>query len=195
MLFQWLELLGNYEKWKCAGVKNANGGTRTSGLTKKAVTYFISEYLDTLQTKKSPDQVMSKMKYIEKKFKEAEDFLRNTGAGLTSFDEKMGVSNIRQKLFSICPFYFQVKPFMSESVSVNPPYIGESGLNENFSEMLFGTCTREGRGLHGSIAEDGIDVHSKDEISSGEEEPDFEEELSAQQEPNQEAPSQGTSFI
>ena len=94
LLFQWLELPGNYEKWKCARVKNANGGTRTSGLTKKAVTYLISEYLDTLQTKKSPDQVMSKMRYSEKKFKEAEDFLRNIGEGLTFFDEKMGVTKI-----------------------------------------------------------------------------------------------------
>ena len=84
---------------------------------------------------------------------------------------------------------------MSKSVSVNPPYIGESGLNKNFSEILFGTCTGQKRGLYESIAEDGIDVHFEDEISSGEEEPDFEEELSAQQEPNQEAPSQGTSCI
>ena len=84
---------------------------------------------------------------------------------------------------------------MSESVSVNPPYVGESGLNENFSKMLFGTSTRQGQGLYESIAEDGIDVNSEAEISSNEEEPDFEEELLAQQEPNQEAPSQGTSSI
>ena len=29
--------------------------------------------------KKTSEQVMSKMRYIEKKFEEAEDFLRNTG--------------------------------------------------------------------------------------------------------------------
>ena len=75
LLFQWLELPANYEKWKCAGVKNVNGGTRTSALTKKAITYLIFEYLDTMQTKKSPNQVMSKMRYTGKKFKKAKDFL------------------------------------------------------------------------------------------------------------------------
>lgn len=93
-LFEWLELPGNYDKWKCAGIRSSNGSTRTSGLTKKAITGIISTYLDTLNTKKSPDQVMSKMRYVEKKFKETEDFLRNTGEGLTSNDEKMGITKI-----------------------------------------------------------------------------------------------------
>ena len=172
-----------------------NGGTRTFGLTKKAITYLISKYLDTMQTKKNPDEVMSKMRYSEKKFKEAKDFLRNTSEGLTSFDEKMGITKIREKVLSICPFYFQVKPFMSKSVFVNPQYIGDSGLNENFSKMLFGTSIGQGQGFYESIAEDGIDINSEDEISNDEEEPDFEEKLLAQQKPNQEAPSLGTSSI
>ena len=54
-LFQWLDLPGNYEKWKCAGVKSSTGSIKTSGLTKKAVTKIISEYLETLQTKKTPE--------------------------------------------------------------------------------------------------------------------------------------------
>ena len=33
-LFQWLDLPGNYEKWKCARVKSSTGSTKTFGLTK-----------------------------------------------------------------------------------------------------------------------------------------------------------------
>lgn len=109
-LFEWLELPGNYAKWKCAGIRNPSGSMKTSGLTKKAVTGIISNYLESLNTKKSTDQIMSKIRYLEKRFKEAEDFLRNTGEGLTSNDEKMGISKIRDKVLSICPLYFQVNP-------------------------------------------------------------------------------------
>jgi hypothetical protein len=61
---------------------------------------------------------------VEKKFKEVEDFLRNIGEGLISIDEKLGLlkSEIRLPLFVY--FTFRVKPIMSESIVVNPPYIG-----------------------------------------------------------------------
>ena len=131
-------MLGNYEKWKCVGIKSSTRSTKTSGLTKKAVTKIISKYLKILQTKKTPEQVMSKMRYIEKKFKEAEDYLRNTSEGLTTVDVKMGIMVIRDKVLSICPFYYQVKLFMSESTAVNPPYLGETSTNKSFKDMLFG---------------------------------------------------------
>jgi len=73
--------------------------------------------------KKTSEQVMSKMRYVEKKFKEAEDFLRNTGEGLTFNDEKLGIAKIRDKVISTCPFYFRVKPIMFESVAVNLPML------------------------------------------------------------------------
>ena len=93
--------------WKCAGSKNSNGSSRTSGLrTKKAVTNIISTHLETLNTKKTLEQVMSKLKYVEKKFKEAEDYLRGTGVGIMSNDEKMGITKIQEKVLSLCPFYY-----------------------------------------------------------------------------------------
>lgn len=193
-LFQWLEEPGNYDKWKCAGVKSSSGSTRTSGLTKKAVTHIISRHLDTLHTKKTPEQIMSKMRYVEKKFKDAEDYLRSTGEGLNSNDEKMGITVIRDKVLSLCPFYYQVKPFMSESVAFNPPYLGETGMNESFQELLFGTSS--GYGLHDSIAEE--EEGNDNEVqspSTQEEEPDFETESSAQQDQNHQPTSEGKSFI
>ena len=97
---------------------------------------------------------MSKMRYVEKKFKEAEDFLRNIGKGLTSTDEKLGIAKLKDKVTSICPFYFGVKPIMYESVVVNPPYIGETGMTENIEEMLFGTSI--GQGFHESMVDEGV---------------------------------------
>ena len=88
---------------------------------------------------------MSKMRYVKKK---AEDFLRNTGEGLTSTDEKLGIAKIKDKVISICrvslTFYFQVKPIMYESVVVNPPYIGKTGMTKNIEKMLFGTSIGQG---------------------------------------------------
>ena len=141
----------NYEMWKGAWIRNASGATRTSGLTKKAEFITISNLLDTFNTKKTFEQVMSKMRYVKKKFKEAEDFLRNTGEGLTSTDKKLGIAKIKDKVTSICrvslTFYFQVKSIMYESVVVNPPYIGITGMTKNIEEMLFGTSI--GQGFHG----------------------------------------------
>ena len=55
-LFQWLDLLVNYEKWKCVGIKISTRSTKTSGLSKKAITKIISKYLKTFQTKKTLEQ-------------------------------------------------------------------------------------------------------------------------------------------
>ena len=188
-LFEWLEVPGNYEMWKGAGIRNASGATRTSGLTKKAVSVTISNFLDTFNTKKTSEQVMSKMRYIEKKFKEAEDFLRNTGEGLTSTDEKLGIAKIKDKVISICPFYFRVKPIMSESVAVNPPYIGETGMTENIEEMLFGTSI--GHGFHDSMVDEGDNEIAEEEDSSGDEEANFEDDSFPGSESIPDVPTQG----
>ena len=192
-LFQWLDFPGNYEKWKCAWVKSSTGSTKTSGLTKKAVTKIISEYLETLQTKKTPEQVMSRMRYIEKKFKDAEDYLRNTGEGITATDDKMEIVGICDKVLSICPFYYQVKSFMSESTAVNPPYLGETGTNESFKDMLFGNNIAER--LDERLADDIEELNSVDENSSSKEEPDYEADITTAEEPIPETASEGTILI
>ena len=121
---------------------------------------------------------MRKMRYIEKKFKEAEDYLRNTSEGLTAADDKIGIMVIRNKFLSICLFYYQVKPFMSKSAAVNPPYLGEIGTNKSFKDMFFGNNTIQG--LHESLPNGTKDLNSEDENSSAEEEPDYEADITAQ---------------
>ena len=189
-MFQWLALPRNYEKWKCDGIKSSTGLARTSGLTKKAVTKIISKYLETLQTKKTPERVMSRVRYIEKKFKEAEDYLQNTVEGLTTVDDKMGIMVICDKVLSICPFYYQVKLFMSESAAINPPYLGETSTNESFEDMLFGNYTAQG--LHEPLPNDTEDLNSEEENSSSEEEPDYKADITAQEEPILETVLEGT---
>ena len=132
---------------------------------------------------------MSKMRYVEKKFKEAEDFLRNIGEGLTSTDEKLGIAKLKDKVTSICPFYFGVKPIMYESVVVNPPYIGETGMTENIEEMLFGTSI--GQGFHESMVDEGGNGNCEEEDSSDDEEANFEEEKFPGSKPIPNAPCQG----
>ena len=136
---------------------------------------------------------MSRMRYIEKKFKDGEDYLRNTGQGITVADDKMGIVGIRDKVLSICPFYYQVKPFMSESAAVNPPYLGETGTNESFEDMLFGNNTAEG--LDERLADDTEELNSANENSSSEEELDYEADITAPEDPILETASEGTILI
>jgi len=175
--------------WKGVGIRNASGATRTSRLTKKTIIIIISNFLDTLNTKKISEHVMSKMRYVEKKFKEVEDFLRNTGEGLTSTDEKLGIAEMRDKVISICPFYFRVKLIMSESVVVNPPYIGETGVTENIEKMLFVTSIAQR--LHESMVEEGGIGNCEEDESSDDEKLDFEEDSFPGLEPIPTVPSQG----
>ena len=157
-----------------AGIINASATTQTSGFTKKVVFVIISNFLDTFNMKKTSEQVMSKMRYIEKNFKEAEDFLRNTSEGLTSTHGKLGIAKIKDMVTSICPFYFRVKPIMSESVVVNPPYIGETGMTENIKNLLFGTSI--GHGFHDSIVDEGDNGIGEEDDSSDDEEANFEDD-------------------
>lgn len=41
---------------------------------------------------------------------------------------------------------------MSESVAMNPPYVGETGMDENIPEVLFGMSSEDG--IHDSLQED-----------------------------------------
>ena len=76
----------------------------------------------------------------------------------------------------MCPFYYQVKPIMSESVAVNPLYIGESGVNGNVQELLFDTSYAQG--LEDSVQEEFDNPFEGN--TSVEDEPKLEENLSIQ---------------
>ena len=96
----------------------------------------------------------------------------------------------KDKVTSICPFYFRVKPIMSESVAVNPPYIGETDTTENIEEMLFGTSI--GQGFRESMDDEGSNGNNyEEEEFSDDDEANFEEESLPDSEPIPDAPFQG----
>lgn len=152
LLLQWLGLSGNFEKWKCAGIRNAEKKNRTSSMPKKSMASLISDYLKDHHVIKSVDQVLNKMRYVEDKYKDAKDFLHATGEGLSTEDEKMAVSTIRDKVYQKCPFYDIINPIMRDSVSITLPYGGESNTVENISKILFNDSTL--RGDFKSLVED-----------------------------------------
>jgi hypothetical protein len=45
LLLQWLGLSRNFEKWKCAGIRNAEKKNRTSNMPNRSVAALISDYL------------------------------------------------------------------------------------------------------------------------------------------------------
>ncbi|KAG0608352.1 hypothetical protein M758_8G099100 [Ceratodon purpureus] len=146
MLIEWLGLPGNYDKWKCAGIRNTEKkkSKTFSSMPKKSVAGLISDYLRQHLMFKTADQILNKMRYIEDKYKDAKDFLNNTGEGLTTEDEKRAITSIDAKLKKLCPFYDAINPIMKDSVSITPPYVGESGPSEDLSEMLFTDSTVRG---------------------------------------------------
>lgn len=144
ILFDYLGSPGIYDKWKGAGMRRSGGSQQTSGWTKKKVCESISTYLATRNVLKDVDQVKNKMRHIEKKYKEAKDFLRNTGEGLTTDDAKMGETFIREKVLRLCPFFEIVDPYMTDNASNNPPYIAETGNSEDFEDLLRNDSTVRG---------------------------------------------------
>jgi hypothetical protein len=121
-------------------------------MPKRSVAALISDYLKDHHVIKSMDQVLNKMHYVENKYKDAKDFLQATGEGLFTEEEKMGISTIKDKVYQKCPFFDIINPILRDSVSITPPYIGESGSVENISEMLFNDSTL--RGDFESLVED-----------------------------------------
>jgi hypothetical protein len=113
-------------------------------MPKRSVAGFISNYLKEHHVIKSVDKVLNKMRYLEDKYKDVKDFLHATSEGLSSEDEKMAISTTMEKVYQKCPFYDIINPIMKDSVSITLPYVGESGISENISDMLFSDSTLQG---------------------------------------------------
>ena len=137
LLFEWLGLPGNFEKWKCGGKMKADKKIRAHGTSKKSLATLISTYFKQNQKTKSTDQIINKMRYIEDRYKKVKDFLNSTGEGFSTNDEKMSITSIREKVLERCPFYDKVHPLMKDSVSITPPSVGESGVSQSISNIFF----------------------------------------------------------
>ena len=132
-----------WELWKVEVRWNTQCWKKEQDLSmpKKSVASLISDYLKDHHVIKSVDQVLNKMRYAEDKYKDAKGFLHATSEHLSTEDRKMAVSTIRDKFYQKCPFYDIINPIMRDCVSITPPYVGESSIVENISEMLFNDST------------------------------------------------------
>ena len=107
ILLDWVRAHGNYEKWK--------GGSKHSGISKESLCGEIVGLLKSagISNRKNAD-IRDKIGQFESKFKEAVDWLANTGQGVT--DENDIDSAVRKR----CPWYDELAPIMSERASTRP---------------------------------------------------------------------------
>ncbi|KAG1710291.1 hypothetical protein DVH05_017295 [Phytophthora capsici] len=76
VLLNWMTTEGNYDKWR--------GSDRNNGNTKE---FLLKEIVAALKTvgieHRSPAQIREKISNIEEKYRLAQDFLSQTGSGIT----------------------------------------------------------------------------------------------------------------
>ena len=108
ILLDWLTTQGNYEKWK--------GGAKNSGDTKKTLASQISSLMKDkgVLVTRNAKNIIDKVGHIERTFKEASDWLRQTGQGVE--DEE----SIKKAVLKRCCYYYTIKDIMIDRPSITP---------------------------------------------------------------------------
>ena len=108
ILLDWLTTQGNYEKWK--------GGAKNSGETKKTLASQISSLMKDkgVLVTRNAKNIIDKVGHIERTFKEASDWLRQTGQGVE--DEE----SIKKAVLKRCCYYYTIKDIMMDRPSITP---------------------------------------------------------------------------
>ena len=86
MLLQWMETLGNYDRYRCATQPSAGGRCRTSGDSKISISENIVLYRTQHNIVKTGRQVRTKIENYEKAWKTTHHILNITGEGVTDED-------------------------------------------------------------------------------------------------------------
>ncbi|KAI8916468.1 hypothetical protein DFJ77DRAFT_509865 [Powellomyces hirtus] len=68
-----------------------------------------------------------KIQEWEKKFREAEAYLATTGKGLTSIEEKMGISAIKEKVLSKFKYYKTLEGYFGNRAGNRPLFLSQVG--------------------------------------------------------------------
>eukprot|EP00644_Phytophthora_capsici_P003063 jgi/Phyca11/102717/e_gw1.7.653.1 len=107
VLLNWMTKEGNYDKWR--------GSDRNNGNTKE---FLLKEIVAALKTvgieHRSPAQIREKISNIEEKYRLAQDFLSQTGSGIT--DE----TTLRAEVLKRCPYYYRLQDVMLDRPSAHP---------------------------------------------------------------------------
>ncbi|XP_055341993.1 uncharacterized protein LOC129590673 isoform X3 [Paramacrobiotus metropolitanus] len=134
-LVDWLTDLTNYERWKSAGQAAGpeNATKKTSGETKIAVARAISLHISTACKKERIDgqKLKLKIQWFEQRYKAANDWLNNTGAGIEPDLDRAGrlqSNKIKDVLIKMFPYFYDLDPVFSLRASFQPPYVKETGV-------------------------------------------------------------------
>jgi hypothetical protein len=120
-LLDWLTVEGNYNKYK--------GGDEHSGIGKKCyAAVIINEMNGKGIIHRKVNDVITKIDNLEKEFKEASDWLANTGQGVT--DE----NNLREAVLKRCAHYYELEPVMADRASTRPLLTNEGSDDSNDEE-------------------------------------------------------------
>ncbi|ETK75989.1 hypothetical protein L915_17499 [Phytophthora nicotianae] len=107
VLLDWLTAEGNYAMWK--------GGDSSTGPTKEALCGVIIDKLkDVGITHRKSADVRDKIRYLEKQYRRAIDWLATTGQGTT--DD----ASIRSAILQLCPCYYQLARVMADNPASAP---------------------------------------------------------------------------
>ncbi|KAF1782941.1 hypothetical protein GQ600_15049 [Phytophthora cactorum] len=108
VLLDWLTAEGNYNKWR--------GGDKQSGETKAVLAAQISTLIHEkgITHFRKPKDIITKISQLEQSFRDAVDFLNNTGAGITN------ESSLQQAIEKRCPHYSILKDVLGDRPSTRP---------------------------------------------------------------------------
>ncbi|KAI8914995.1 hypothetical protein DFJ77DRAFT_440626 [Powellomyces hirtus] len=133
LLADWLTTPGNYVKWKNSGRPVADGKMASTGDTKIKIAQGIQEYLARRRSTKSVQSIKMKIQEWERKFWEAEAYLATTGEGLTSIEEMMGISAIKEKVLSKFKYYDMLEGHFGNRAGNRPLFLSQAGGVEDES--------------------------------------------------------------
>ena len=108
VLLDWMTTGNNYATWK--------GGNKNSGKTKKTIASTISEKISRagIKTERKPKDIMMKIASIEAKFKQAYDWLHNTGSGVEDKE------SLKEIVLGKCQHFYTLEPIMGDRASTQP---------------------------------------------------------------------------
>lgn len=113
VLLDWLTTHGNYARWR--------GGENLTGETKAV----LASQIATLMTKsgiisvRNPKDIINMIGRLEHSYREAIDFLRNTGSGITN------EASLKEAIMNRCPYYDTLKGVFEDRLSSRPLFTSD----------------------------------------------------------------------
>eukprot|EP00171_Calliarthron_tuberculosum_P023793 IDg23793t1 len=117
VVLSWLTTEGNYERYV--------GGNSTIGRTKDSFHAEIKRLIADTEgcSERSEKDIGTKIASLERAFREASDWLNNTGAGLSNPGE------IRAYIQNKWPHYYDLEPILADRPNTRPLYTNEENVS------------------------------------------------------------------